>query len=62
MFANVDAPVGIFDDVDCRIRRIVKRFLKGQSLQKSYFYASIRNGGIGVLNVRVNMQLIKFIT
>jgi hypothetical protein len=52
MFEKIDIPVGILDDMDCRIRRIVNRFLKGQTLQKSYFYIRVRNGGFGVPNIK----------
>jgi hypothetical protein len=52
MFPNIDVPAGILDEVDCRIRRIVNRFLKRQSLQKSYFDTSLRNGGLEVPNIK----------
>jgi hypothetical protein len=48
LFANMNIPKGILQRLDLRIRRIVNNFLGGQAIQRSFVYANVRNGGLGI--------------
>jgi hypothetical protein len=39
---------GILRSLDARIRKVVNNFLDGQTIQKSFIYANVRNGGLGI--------------
>jgi hypothetical protein len=47
----MEVPKKYFEIVDQRIRRLINRFLKGQSIQKSFIYANVMNGGLDVPNI-----------
>jgi hypothetical protein len=44
----MDVPKLVLDSIDVRVRKLVNRFLKGQNLQKSIIYPSVKNGGLGI--------------
>jgi hypothetical protein len=44
----MNIPKGMLQKLDLRIRRIVNNFVKGQSLQRSFIYGNVRNGGLGI--------------
>jgi hypothetical protein len=46
LFSYMRIPKGILDRMDRRIRKVVNNFIGGQSIQKSYIYANVRNGGL----------------
>jgi hypothetical protein len=48
LFANMEIPKGVLDKMDRRIRKIVNNFIGAQSIQMSYIYANVRNGGLGI--------------
>jgi hypothetical protein len=48
LFANMDIPNTVLDNMDRRIRKIVNNFIGDQSLQKSFIYANVKNGGLGI--------------
>jgi hypothetical protein len=39
-------PKGTLNIIDKKVRSVINNFVKGQNLQKSYLYASVKNGGI----------------
>jgi hypothetical protein len=48
MFANMNLSKGALNTVDKKVRSIINNFVKGQRLQKSFSFASVRNGGLGL--------------
>jgi hypothetical protein len=48
LFANMDIPKNVLVKLDIRIRRVVNNFLGGQAIQRSFIYANVRNGGLGI--------------
>jgi hypothetical protein len=44
----MDFPKFVLDSIDVRVRKLVNRYLKRQSLQKSIIYARVKNGGLGI--------------
>jgi hypothetical protein len=44
----MDVPDTVLNKLDCRIRKVVNNFIGGQSIQKSFIYANVRNGGLGI--------------
>jgi hypothetical protein len=48
LFANMDVPDTVLNKLDSRIRRVINNFIGGQSIQKSFIYANVRNGGLGI--------------
>jgi hypothetical protein len=36
------------EQIDVKIRGVINMFVKGQYLQKSFIYASVRNGGLKI--------------
>jgi hypothetical protein len=44
----MDAPDAILKRLDCKIRKVVNNFIGGQSIQKSFIYANVRNGDLGI--------------
>jgi hypothetical protein len=48
LFANMDIPKGVLERLDTRIRKIVNNFIDGQAIQKSFIYANVRHGGLGI--------------
>jgi hypothetical protein len=48
LFANMYIPKGTLSIVDKKVRKVINNFVKGQKLQRSYLYASVKNGGLGL--------------
>jgi hypothetical protein len=48
VFANMNLSNCSLKVIDEKVRRIINRFVKGQTLPLSFVYASIRNGGLEV--------------
>jgi hypothetical protein len=48
IFANMNLSNYSLKVIDEKVRRIINRFVKGQTLPLSFVYASVRNGGLGV--------------
>jgi hypothetical protein len=48
LFANMFIPKGTLAVVDKKVRSVINNFTKGQKLQKSFIYASVKNGGLGL--------------
>jgi hypothetical protein len=44
----MNIPKGMLLKLDLRVRKIVNNFIKGQSLQRSFIYCNVRNGGLGI--------------
>jgi hypothetical protein len=48
LFVNMFISKGVLESLDTRIRKVVNNFLGGQAIQKSFIYANVRNGGVGI--------------
>jgi hypothetical protein len=48
IFSNMEVGSTYLDELDRRIRKVINRFTGGQSIQKSYLYASAKFGGLGL--------------
>jgi hypothetical protein len=48
LFANMDISNTILESMDWRIKRVVNNFIGGQSIQRSFIYANVRNGGLEI--------------
>jgi hypothetical protein len=48
IFANMEVGSSYLDNLDRRIRKVINHFVGGQSIQKSYLYASAKFGGLGL--------------
>jgi hypothetical protein len=48
IFANTDIPDKYLKEIEQKLRNIILRFVKEQSLQKSFLYTNVRNGGLGL--------------
>jgi hypothetical protein len=44
----MNIPNGVVESIDKKVRNIINRFVKEQNLQKSFIYASVRNGVLWV--------------
>jgi hypothetical protein len=49
LFANMYVPEGVLNRLDIRIRKVVNVFIGVQTIQRSFIYANVRNGGLGIL-------------
>jgi hypothetical protein len=48
IFANMNLPKRALRVVDKKVRSVINNFSKGQPLQKSFIYTSVKNGGLGI--------------
>jgi hypothetical protein len=48
LFANMHISKNVLERLDIRIRKVVNNFLCGQTIQRSFIYANVRNGGLGI--------------
>jgi hypothetical protein len=46
MFANMNIPKVSLNVIDRKIRKVINQFICGQTIPKSYCYASVKNGGL----------------
>jgi hypothetical protein len=59
MFTNMNIPKGSLKIIDEKVRKVMNQFVKRQCFQKSFIYADVKNGGLGVPNMEAEYAAFK---